>query len=388
MVDARLRAAGVSLVIAVGLGACAAPGPAAEGGGPHAEAFGRTRSGAAVEKVRLRNALGMEVAYIDYGATLTELAVPDRDGRFANVVLSLPTLAAYEANQHRYGAEMGRYAGRIGAARFELDGRVVQLQPNAKGVYLHGDPDGFDRRVWQRRDFAAAESLGSVFTMDSPDGDQHFPGHLVLEVTYRLARQRNEFCIEYRGTTDAPTVLNPTNHVFLNLAGAGSRGLAGHRFAIAADRYAATDARRIPTGALPEVAGTVLDFRAPAAVDARLASGDPLLGTPANVDHSLVFTAWDGSQRPVLAVDESGSGRHLEISSTEPAAQFNTGAGFAASETGSEGRAYARYDGFAFETQHLPDSPNHPNFPSTRLDPGQRFESRTCYAFGVSTGRP
>jgi len=365
--------------VAAALAACAGAGTE----DPRAESWGRTRADAAVEKVRLRNALGMEVAFIDYGATLTDLVVPDREGRFANVVLSLPTLAAYEVNQRRYGAEIGRYAGRIGDARFVLDGRVVQLQANAKGVYLHADPDGFDRRVWQRRDFSAADALGSVFTMDSPDGDQHFPGHLRLEVTYRLARDRNEFCIEYRAQTEAATVLNPTNHVFLNLAGAGSRGLAGHRFTVEADRYVATDARRVPTGELPPVAGTPLDFRSPAALAERLAGGDPLLGTPAAFDHSLVFEQADGPLRRVLRVDEVASGRRLEVSTTEPSAQFNSGGGFDGGEIGSEGRAYRRGDGFAFETQHLPDSPNHPDFPSTRIEPGQRFESRTCYLFSL-----
>ena len=383
---ARTRSAG--LVLAIGLGACTAPGPFSLDAAPQVQPWGRTRAGTAVDQVRLRNALGMEVAYIDYGATLTDIVVPDRDGRFANVVLGVPTLAAYEVNQRRYGTEIGRYAGRIDHARFVLNGRTIQLQPNAKGVYLHGDPDGFDRRVWQRRDFSGPDSLGSVFTMDSPDGDQHFPGHVRLEVTYRLARTRNEFCIEYRATTDAPTVLNPTNHVFMNLAGAGHRGLADHRFTITADRYAATDARRIPTGALPDVAGTVLDFRTPTAIEPRLASGDPLIGTPLGFDHSLVFAQANDTLRPVLRVDDLASGRRLDVSTTEPSAQFNTGGGFDGREMGAQGRAYERGDGFAFEAQHLPDSPNHANFPSTRLDPGQRFESRTCYAFSTAPPVP
>ena len=372
------------LALALGLVACTAGAPEAPTpDAMRAAPYGRTAAGVPVQKVRVRNALGMEVAYIDYGATITDIVVPARDGHFANVVLSRPSLADYETNQHRYGAQIGRYAGRINQARFVLDGRVIELQANARGVYLHGDPDGFDRRVWQRRDFADAVSMGSVFTMDSPAGDQHFPGHLKLEVTYRIARARNTFCIEYRAQTDAPTVLNPTNHVFLNLAGAGSVGLAGHRFTILADRYAATDTRRIPTGALPEVAGTVLDLRTPTDVTARLAHADPLIGTPLGFDHSFVFASSDGAMRPVLHVDELGTGRRLDVSTTEPSAQFNSGGGFNGSERGPEGRAYERGDGFAFETQHLPDSPNHANFPSTRLEPGQHFESRTCYVFSV-----
>jgi aldose 1-epimerase len=356
---------------------------AARPGMPQVQDWGRTRGGAAVQKVALRNALGMQVDYVDYGATLTAIVVPDRRGRRRNVVLSLPTLAAYETNHHRYGAEIGRYAGRIGAARFILDGQQVHLQANAKGVYLHADPDGYDKRVWRRRDFSAAASLGSVYEMDSPADDQQFPGHLRLLVTYRLMRQRNEFRIEYTATTDAPTVINPTNHVFFNLAGAGAHGLAQHRFRIAADRYAVTDALRIPTGELTPVQGTVLDFSHPASAAARIAAGDALLGQPAGFDHSLVFARWDGQLRPVLRVDERASGRRLEISSTEPSAQFNSGSGF----DGSEVVAYQRYDGFAFETQHLPDSPNHADFPSTRLAPGQVFRSMTVYRFSASADR-
>ncbi len=350
---------------------------------PQVQDWGRARSGVAVQKVALRNALGMQVDYVDYGATLTAIVVPDRHGRPLNVVLSLPTLAALEASHRRYGAVMGRYAGRIGAACFWLDGHEVQLQANAKGVYLHADPDGYDKRVWRRRDFSEAASLGSIYEMDSPAGDQRFPGRLRLLVTYRLMRQRNEFRIEYMATTDAPTVLNPTNHVFFNLAGAGAHGLAQHRISIAADRYAVTDALRIPTGELAPVQGTVLDFSHPVSIAARLAAGDALLGQPTGFDHSLLFARWDGHLRTVLRADEQGSGRRLEISSTEPSAQFNSGNGFDGDEVGSEGIAYQRHDGFAFETQHLPDSPNHADFPSTRLAPGQIFRSVTAYRFST-----
>ncbi len=350
-------------------------------------AWGQTKASVSVEKVILTNDLGMRVAYVDYGATLTEIAVKDRRGRLANLVLSLPTLGALEENHHRYGAEIGRYAGRIGGARFTLDGQSVQLEPNAKGVYLHADPDGYDRRVWEREDFTAADSAGSVYTMDSVAGDQGFPGHLRLKVTYRLMRRENVFRIEYAATTDAPTVLNPTNHVFFNLAGAGARGLATHRFTIQADRYAVTDALRIPTGELAPVSGTVLDFRQPGSAQARLLAGDPLLGRSAGFDHSLAFTNWDGKLRRVLRVDESSSGRRLEVETTEPSVQFNTGNGFDGLEMGSEGVAYQRHDGFAVETQHLPDSPNHPGFPSTRLAPGQVFHSVTVYRFSAAAAR-
>jgi aldose 1-epimerase len=351
--------------------------------------WGATRDGRHVERVTVQNARGMRLSYIDYGATLIEVAPPGRHGAPINVILSLPSLAAYEANGRRYGAIMGRYAGRIGGARFTLDGDTIKLVPNAKGTALHGDPDGYDKRVWKRRDFADAASLGSVFTLVSAAGDQQMPGTVTVQVTYRLLRYRNEFHIEYAADTDSPTVINLTNHGFYNLAGAaaGAAGLATHRFMIAADRYAVTDAKRVPTGELASVTGTALD--------------------PPNFDHSLLFASRASAQAsahvsapasahaptsarasastPALAtvavISESTSGRRLTVRTTEPSVQFNTGSGFDGSEVGSEGVAYQRYAGFAFETQHLPDSPNHPAFPPTTLRPGQPYRSVTVYRF-------
>ena len=346
----------------------------------HVQDWGVTRDGRHVERVSVENARGMRLSYIDYGATLTEVALPDGHGKRVNVILSLPSLAAYEANGRRYGAIMGRYAGRIGNAQFTLDGNTIALVPNAKGVHLHGDPDGFDRRVWQRRDFADATSLGSVFTLVSPAGDQHFPGTVTVQVTYRLMRQQNAFHIEYAASTDAPTVINLTNHGFYNLAGAGSAGLATHRFMIAADRYTVTDAKRVPTGELASVEGTALDFRHPASVSARLQASS-LLGDPPGFDHSLLFAPRAHADAPVAVITETTSGRRMTVRTTEPSVQFNSGNGFDGSEVGSEGVGYQRYAGFAFETQHLPDSPNHPNFPSTTLRPGQPYRSRTVFEF-------
>ena len=359
--------------------------------GIRVQPFGVTRDGKPVDKVILENDRGMRLAYIDYGATLTAAEVADRHGRRRNIVLSLPDLPAYERTQRRFAAVMGRYAGRIAGARYTLDGRTVQLVPNAKGVALHGDPNGYDKRVWQRQDFADAESIGSIYRLHSPGGDQNFPGALDVSVTYRLLRKRDEFRIEYRAATDAPTVLNLTSHAFYNLAGAGSAGLATQRFQIDADRYAVTDGNRIPTGELASVAGTPLDFRRPASMAARLvdAASSPLLapsgGLP-GIDHSLLFSKPPGACARVAGIEDLASGRRMEVSTSEPALQLNSGSGFDGSEMGSEGRGYQRYDGFAFETQHLPDSPNHPGFPGTALYPGQEFRALTSFRF--SAGRP
>jgi aldose 1-epimerase len=369
-----LRATTGAVVLLCALSVAAQARPVAAPA-PTTNPWGHTANGQAVQCVELVNRLGMRVRFIDYGATLTAIELPDRAGRRANIVLGLPDLAAYEHSTRRYGAVMGRYAGRIAGARFVLDGREVKLPPNARGMHLHGDPDGFDKRVWLRRDFSEADSLGSVFEMDSPAGDQGFPGRLRLSVLYRLMRNSNEFRIEYQATTDAPTVLNPTNHAYFNLAGAGSAGLGSHRFTIAADRYAVADERRLPTGELAPVAGTPLDFRAPASIAKRIAEVD--------LDHSLVLTGWTGTLRYVLRVDDLASGRRMDMATTEPSVQLNSGNGFDGSEVGAEGRAYARHDGFALETQHLPDSPNQAQFPSTRLLPGQSFHSETRYRFST-----
>jgi aldose 1-epimerase len=348
------------------------------------EPWGTTQDGTPVERVTLQNARGMRLAYIDYGATLVAAEVPGRAGKRANVVLSLPDVASYENKHARYGAVMGRYAGRIGGARFVLGGQAVQLVPNKNGVALHGGPNGYDKRVWRRRDFADKNAIGSVFTLTSLDGDQGFPGRVEVSVTYRLLRTRDEFRIEYSAVSDAPTVINLTNHAFFNLAGAGAPGLAKHRFQLYASRYAETDAKKIPTGVLADVAGTPLDLRQPASLALMLAAPSALLRDPPEFDHSLLADKQPGRYGLVAVVDEVASGRRMEIRSTEPSIQFNNGGGFDGSETGSEGRAYRRGDGFAIETQHLPDSPNHANFPSTALDPGQRFHSVTSYRFLVT----
>jgi aldose 1-epimerase len=351
-----------------------ASGAAVAGAGLRTEAYGVTAAGQPVQKVVLENARGMRLAYIDYGATLIQADVADRDGQRANVILSLPDLAAFERTRGRYGAIIGRYAGRIANARYTLDGKTVQLVPNNKGMALHGDPQPYDKRVWQRQDFSDQDSLGSIYRLHSPDGDQNFPGAMDITVTYRLLRQRDEFRIEYQATTSAPTVLNLTNHVYFNLAGAAANTLADHRFQIDADRYLETDASRIPTGKLRDVAGTPFDFRRAASVSERLPS------VPGGFDHSLVLTKPVGAYARVATI--TGGGRRLVVGTSEPSVQLYTVNGFDGKEVGSEGMAYQRYGAFAFETQHLPDSPNHASFPSTALYPGQVFRSETSFYFG------
>lgn len=353
-------------------------GAAGQGGctGISVQPFGFMPSGERVEKVTLTNDRGMQLSYIDYGATLTSALVADRRGERRNIILNLPDLPSYLRTTRRYAAIIGRYAGRIGNGSYPLDGRTVQLPVNARGTALHSDPNGFDKRLWQRRDFADAASIGSVYTLVSADGEQGHPGRLEVSVTYRLLRRSDEFRIEYAAVTDAPTVINLTSHAYFNLAGAGSTGLDTHRFRINAPQYAVLDAKKVPTGELAPVDGTPLDFRQPANAMVRL-KPSALLGDPAAYDHALVFA------KPGLVgvIDETRSGRRMEVRTTEPSLVFNTGGGLDGSEMGGEGYAYQRHDGFAFETQHLSDSPNRPNFPSTVLRPGQRFTSETAFRF-------
>jgi aldose 1-epimerase len=343
-------------------------GFAAQASGSKVEPFGT------VERVTLTNDKGIKLSYIDYGATITAVEVPDRQGHLANVMLNLPDLADYQTTRKRHAAIIGRYAGRIANAQFTLDGETIHLPANAKGYAIHSDPDGFDKRVWQRRDFTDETSLGSVFHMTCLDGEQGYPGRLDVEVTYRLMKGKNEFRIEYRAWTDTSTVINLTNHGFFNLAGAGASGVDTQRLTIDADRTVETDALTVPTGNLPSVSGPY-DFRQPANLGERLAALAPAPG----FDTGYVFPHWKGDLTKVVTLDEPVSGRRMEISTTQPSLQFYSGNGF----DGSEANGYKRHDGLAFETQHLADSPNHPDFPTTTLRPGETFRSVTSFSFST-----
>jgi aldose 1-epimerase len=342
--------------------------------------FGQTRAGVPVEKVTLVNDKGMAFSSIDFGATITAITLPGRKGQRSNIVLGLPDVVAYETSSRRYGGVIGRYAGRIANARFTLNGKVIELVPNARGIAIHGDPDSYDKRVWQRREFADAESIGVTYRLVSPDGDQRMPGRLDVELSYRLLRKSNELQMDYRAATDAPTVINLTNHAYFNLAGATFGRLDTHRFQIMADRYAEHDAKKVPLGPLLPVAGTALDFRQPGSLMPRL-KASALLGDPPGFDHAMVFADKVRPLTLVARIDESTSGRTMEVRTTEPSVLFNSGNGFDGKTMGADGLAYQRYAGFAFETQHLPDSPNQPHFPSTLLVPGQVFQSRTTFRF-------
>lgn len=322
---------------------------------------------------------------LTYGGVLQSIRTPDRQGDLANVTLGFDRLEDYVERSPYLGNITGRFANRIAGGRFTLDGRTHQLPINDGPNSLHGGTVGFDRRIWQATPFTDGDAVGVRLTWTSPDGDQGYPGALATTVTYTVTAD-GEIRIDYEATTDAPTVVNLTNHALFNLAGEGAGSIEAHLLTIAADHYIPVDATLIPTGEIAAVIGTPMDFTAPVAIGARLRDGFEQLRLTRGYDHSYVLNATDGTLAFAARVVEPVSGRTLEVATTEPGLQLYTGNFLDGTLAGPAGRAYRQGDGFALETQHLPDSPNQPSFPSTVLRPGERFESATVYRFGTSDG--
>jgi aldose 1-epimerase len=354
----------------------AEPGGAA---GPRVEEteFGQTPEGAPVKLFTLRNSRGTTVKVMSLGAILTEIRVPDRAGKFANVLLGSATLEPYLKGHPAAAAVIGRYANRIAKARFTLDGVEYKLAANSGPNHIHGGNRNFARVVWQARALPAQARAAAVeLTYSSKDGEEGFPGNLTVSVTYTLTED-NELRLEYRAKTDKATVVNLTNHAYFNLAGAGD--VLGHELWLAADRYTPADEQLIPLGQIASVKGTLLDFTTPTPIGARI---EQLKPRPGGYDHNYVLPA--PGQTPALAarVCEPKSGRVMEVSTTEPGVQLYT-ANHVRSFTGTDGTVYGRHAAFCLETQHFPDSPNKPQFPSTVLRPGQAFYSATVFGFLV-----
>lgn len=305
--------------------------------------------------------------------------MPDRDGVLANVVLSLPDLHAYEVSSSYFGALIGRYANRIGGARFVLDGREYHLAANDGRASLHGGHRGFGQRIWQ----VVARESEAELSYVSHDGEEGYPGNLAVTVAYRLA-EPGALRIDYRATADEPTVLNLTNHSYFNLAGEGAGSIADHVLTIEADHYTPVDAGLIPTGEIAPVAGTPLDFRRPTPIGARLRTGFAQILRARGYDHNFVLKGARGDVplRAALVAEPCG-GRTLEVLTTEPGLQFYSGNFLNGTEAGRSRRSYRQGDGLALETQHFPDSPNQPQFPTTTLRPGETFRSSTIFRFGA-----
>lgn len=335
-----------------------------------------------MELFTLKNPAGMEVRVTNYGGIVTSLKVPDREGKFDDVVLGYDSLAGYLKSTPYFGAIVGRYANRIGKAQFALDGKTYQLAANDGPNTLHGGIKGFDKAVWQADTFERPGESGLVLTLVSPDGEEGFPGAVALKVTYTLT-DKNELAFDYHATTGKPTIINLTHHGYFNLGGAGAGDILGHELTINADRFTPVDATLIPTGVLASVAGTPFDFRSKTAIGARIDANDPQIKLGGGYDHNYVLNR-QGSELVLAArVEEPQTGRLMEVSTTEPGMQLYTGNFLDGSITGKSGHAYRRRNGLCLETQHFPDSPNKPAFPSTTLRPGEEFNSRTVYRFGV-----
>jgi aldose 1-epimerase len=338
--------------------------------------FGKTIDGKPVTLYVCKNATGCVLKMIDYGAIITAVEVPDRQGRIANVTLGFPTLDGYLQRHPYFGATVGRYGNRIGGGRFQLDGKTFKLATNDGENHLHGGERGFDRWLWHAEPIRTASSVGVKFSRTSTDGEEGYPGNIQAAVTYTLNRD-NELKMEYTATTDAPCPVNLTNHCYWNLAGAGSGTILDQDVMIAADQYVAVDDQLIPTGALPAVQGTPLDFTQATKIGARIAQ---VQGDPGGYDHCYVLRSKDGSLALAARVHDPQSGRVMEVLTTQPGIQFYSG-NFLDGTAANGG--YPQHAGFCLETQHFPDSPNHPNFPNTILRPGETYHHVTVHRFRV-----
>ena len=345
--------------------------------------FGKTAEGTTVESFILTNAAGMEVRAITYGGIITSLRVPDRDGRFDDVALGYDSLDGYIKNNSPYfGAIIGRYANRIGKASFPLDGETYTLAANNGPNHLHGGIRGFDKVLWQGEEFRDGGGVGVVFRYTSPDGEEGYPGTLQLRVTYRLT-DRNELVVDYSATSDKPSPVNLTQHTYFNLTG-GRRDVLDHELTIDADRFTPVDPTLIPIGTLSPVAGTPFDFTKPMRIGDRIRADDEQLQRGRGYDHNFVVNRTNGGLVHAARVREPMTGRVLDVSTTEPGMQLYSGNFLDGTITGKAGVAYAQRFGFCLETQHFPDSPNKPDFPSTILRPGQEYRSQTVFAFSVA----
>ena len=347
--------------------------------------FGVTPDGDSVKLFTLTNASGVEARVITYGAIITSLKVPDRNGTLGDVVLGFDSLAGYLGETPYFGALIGRYGNRIGRARFDLDGTTYRLAANNGANHLHGGIKGFDKVVWGAQPVESGNGAGVVFRRTSPAGEEGYPGALSVEVTYTLTNA-DELIFDYLATTDAPTPVNLTQHSYFNLAGNGSGDVLAHLLTLNASRYTPVDAGLIPTGELAPVEGTPFDFRTSHAIGERIGADDEQIRLGGGYDHNFVLDRGDAAPgQLVLAarVEEPTTGRFLEVRTTEPGIQFYSGNFLDGTLTGKGGAVYARRSGFCLETQHFPDSPNKPGFPSTILRPGEEYRSRTVLTFGV-----
>jgi aldose 1-epimerase len=378
------RALAIAAALAAAIMGRAASGAAALDRAP----YGTTQGGQAVEIFTMTNDHGLSVRFLSLGGIITEIDVPDRSGRRANIVLGLRTVQEYETLPGHFGAITGRYANRIGGAQFTLNGQTYHLIANNGPNTLHGGPNALDRQVWTVSPLTVPDGVAATLSYVSPDGDQNFPGTLTTHVTYTLTND-DVLQIAYVASTDKDTVVNFTNHSYFNLAGNGSGSVAGQLLLVNADRYTPVGPDLIPTGEIAPVEGTPLDFRQMMPIGARLSSAFQQMVYAHGYDHNFVLNKGPGGGMSFAARGyDPRTGRVIDCFTTEPAVQVYTSNGMNGSVVGSSGTTYRQTEAFTLETQHFPDSPNKPNFPTTELKPGQEFRSTTIFRFATDTPLP
>ena len=359
---------------------CLAAAAALAQAGVTKQSFGKTPSGENVDIYTLRNRNGVETQITNYGAIVVSLKVPDRNGAMGDVVLGFSDFDQYLKNDPYFGAIIGRYGNRIAKGRFKLDGAEYTLAVNNGENHLHGGIKGFDKVVWTGRELTTKAGPAVVLTYLSKDGEEGYPGNLRVRVTYTLTHQ-NDLRIDYVATTDKATVINLTHHSYFNLLGEGNDDILNHRVRINANRFLPTDAGSIPTGELRSVIGTPFDFLKFTPIGERINQDNEQLELGNGYDHTWIINGRPGTLRFAAAAHEPSTGRMMEVWTTEPGMQFYTGNFLDGTLTGKAGKPYPRRSGFCFETQHYPDAPNQPSFPTTTLRPGATYRSTTIYKF-------
>lgn len=346
--------------------------------------WGALPTGEAAQLYTLRNSKGTEVSITDFGGRIVTLRTVDREGKFADIVLGCDSLDGYLAKNPYLGALVGRFANRIASGLFELDGTLIHLAQNNGVNALHGGLRGFDKVLWESAVVPANDGHALQLRYVSRDGEENYPGTLDTVVTYTLT-ESDGLEIDYKASTNKPTILNLTNHSYFDLTGEFAGHILDHEITINADRFTPADTASIPTGELRPVEGTPFDFRVRAAIGARIDDADPQLKSALGYDHNYVLNGTAGEVRLAARVYEPKHGRVMDVLTTQPGVQFYTGNHLDGSVKGKGGVTYGFRYGFCLETQHFPDSPNKPNFPSTRLDPGQIFHHKTIFRFTTET---
>ena len=370
---------GICVLLLMGLAISDGPASAeSQTPGVKKSVFGKTKDGREAHLFTLTNKSGMQVVISDFGGTVVSIKVPDRNGKIGDVVLGYDTLAGYQEGTASFGATVGRYANRIGGAKFSLDGKEYTLEKNNGENHLHG---GFNKVLWDAEPGAGKGSASLKIHYLSKDGEENFPGNLSVTVVFTLT-DANELKIEYTATTDKKTVLNLTNHSYFNLA--ESVTILNHQLTLKASRFTPVDAGLIPTGELRPVAGTPFDFRQATAIGSRIEQDDEQLKLGRGYDHNWVLDAGMKAEPSLAAIlYEPTTGRVVEAYTTEPGIQIYTGNFLDGTSHGKGGKNYERRSAVCLETQHFPDSPNHPDFPTTTLAPGKEFHSTTIYKFSA-----